>query len=101
MLRITALSIIIFSLSSTFPIYGSSPESKCKVGGCNNELCITKCDNWILSTCIWKAKYSCYHKYGICEADAQGQCSWRQTKELVSCIESAENKVFAADPFPD
>lgn len=72
----------------------------CTITGCSGELCMEETAN-NFSICLWKAEYECYQKYGICEANINGKCGWRQTEELQNCIKEAQKLVLRADPFPD
>lgn len=80
--------------------YTYSLHAACAINGCNDELC-TEVDEQVFSTCFWKAQYTCYRQYGICEADKNGVCGWRQTPTLLQCIASAEAKVEASDISSD
>ena len=75
-------------------------QSPCVVCGCNNEICAKPCDTQF-STCLWKAEYECYQKFGICENNAKGDCEWRRTPELMQCLELRQKQVEAADAFSD
>lgn len=75
-------------------------NAACQITGCNGELCVRNGEGGI-STCLWKAEYACYKQYGICEADDNGQCAWRQTPELVACVKTMQDNVEKADPFSD
>lgn len=75
-------------------------NAACIINGCNGELCTKENEN-PFSTCLWKAEYACYKQYGICAEDANGDCNWSQTPELVACLKAAENAVAASDTFSD
>jgi hypothetical protein len=62
---------------------GPEPDP-CVVTGCSNQLCA---EEETPSTCEWTDEYACYQDHGICERDAAGVCGWRQTEELLACIE--------------
>ncbi len=64
---------------------GSAPS--CYVGGCSGQLCTDDPDAG--SSCEYTPSYACYDVVGICEADADGQCGWRDTAELQQCIDNA------------
>lgn len=72
----------------------------CTITGCSGELCMEEAAS-NFSICLWKAEYECYQQYGICEANINGKCGWRQTEELLNCIKEAQKLVSRADPFPD
>jgi hypothetical protein len=59
----------------------------CYAGGCSGQLCTN--DPNAASTCEWAEAYACYASVGICEADANDQCGWKQTAELIACIDAA------------
>jgi hypothetical protein len=65
---------------------GGGSTGTCFVGGCSGQLCTD--DPNAASTCEWTDDYACYQAYGICEADANGQCGWRPTPELEQCLAS-------------
>ncbi len=90
--KLCGLILLLISFNST--------AIKCEISGCNNELCIKPGDGAI-SICLWKAEYDCYPKYGICEADKQGNCGWRQTAKLVECMRMREQEVEATDLYSD
>jgi hypothetical protein len=72
----------------------------CVITGCNNEIC-GKAGESYFSTCMWKAEYACYNKFGICEADKSGECGWRQSKELVECVNIQLKRVQRGDLSSD
>jgi hypothetical protein len=39
------------------------------------------------STCELRA-YACYQKLGVCERQADGQCGWRQSADLIQCVDA-------------
>ncbi len=66
---------------------GGNGAVACFIGGCSGQLCTS--DPNAASTCEWTAAYACYQQLGICEADENDQCGWRQTQELLDCIDNA------------
>lgn len=66
---------------------GGSTKSGCVVGGCSGQIC-AEGDGPIGSTCEWTDVYACYQALGVCERDAMGQCGWKQTPELVACVDA-------------
>jgi hypothetical protein len=84
--------ILLISLLFCNPVYAV----KCVITGCNGELCTTP-DDPAFSTCLWKAEYECYKKYGVCAANSKGECGWRQTKQLIQCIKITEQEVESTD----
>jgi len=89
-----------FIIISCLICSGSVFAAKCVVTGCSGEICAKEEEN-VLSTCLWKAEYECYHNYGICEENDKGQCEWRQTSELKACVKLREEEVEKADLFSD
>ncbi|KKQ37831.1 MAG: hypothetical protein US53_C0008G0022 [Candidatus Woesebacteria bacterium GW2011_GWA1_37_7] len=67
----------------------------CKVGGCNNEICMSELDKEVVSICIYKPEYECYKK-AICEKQANGKCGWTQTGALRACFENSASKDLSA-----
>ena len=58
--------------------------NKCKVAGCNGELCIDS-NVMIKMMCTqYKPEYACY-KTAKCTS-LNGNCDWLQTKELNQCL---------------
>lgn len=63
----------------------SNPEPEpCVVTGCSGQICA---DQDMPSDCQWLDEYACYHDHGVCERDEAGTCGWKQTPELVECLE--------------
>ncbi len=89
----------IFLCAILFMIYETTIAA-CVVDGCNNELCIPEGEG-TFSTCIWKAEYKCYQEYGICEANSNGICGWKQTPELLKCLEQIESDLERVDIVSD
>ena len=61
----------------------ASPD--CKIAGCSGQLCVDKNAEDVITTCEYRPEYGCY-KNARCEKQADGQCSWTQTAELLECI---------------
>lgn len=89
-----------FVKSIIFAILSAQAIAACSATGCSGEVC-GKLGDSIFSVCIWKAEYICYKQYGICEVGKNGECQWRQTKQLLQCIKTYQDAVNAADPFSD
>jgi hypothetical protein len=64
-------------------------QTKCKIAGCSNQLCIDASSKNIFSTCEYKESYACY-KNADCEKQTNGKCGWTQTKELTTCINNSK-----------
>jgi len=62
----------------------AKPAKTCYVGGCSSQVCSET--EGVITTCLWKPEYACYQKYGVCEAQADGNCGWTQTADLVACL---------------
>ncbi|MBX3213789.1 MAG: hypothetical protein KF850_17245 [Labilithrix sp.] len=61
------------------------PEPKpkpCIKTGCSGQICA---DQDMASTCEWLPQYACYQS-AICERQADGECGFRETKELKECL---------------
>jgi len=58
------------------------PPGPCVVGGCSSEICA---DEPRASACVFMPEYACY-RTATCERQADGQCGWTETPELVSCL---------------
>lgn len=69
----------------------------CKVGGCNNEICLNENDEVATSICIYKEVFACYQS-AECKKQNAEKCDWSQTKELATCLkendESGSNSQF-------
>lgn len=87
--------IIIFALCSS-----AAHATKCEISGFFKENCKNP-GEFVWSTIFWKAEFDCYHQYGVCEANACGACEWQQTTALQQCLAIIDQKILAADPFPD
>ncbi len=62
-----------------------SNAEKCIISGCNGEICQSKDEEPIMSTCVYKPEYDCLEK-AICEVQENGLCGWTKTKEYQECI---------------
>jgi hypothetical protein len=62
------------------------PPEDCVIGGCSGTLCGEPGDD-LGGTCEWLDHYACYQEVGVCERDTAGACGWRQSEELLTCIE--------------
>ncbi len=54
----------------------------CVKTGCSGQICS---DQHRVTTCQFLAEYACYQT-AICERNAAGQCGWRPTPELTTCL---------------
>lgn len=60
-------------------------DAPCVRSGCSGQICA---DQAMFSTCVWRPEYACYQA-ATCERGADGQCGFRQTPELASCLANA------------
>lgn len=74
----------VLEIRSIFPREVST--GGCYVGGCSGQLCSDRQD--VASTCEWREEYACYQQ-AQCERQADGQCGWTQTNELMQCLANA------------
>ena len=70
--------------STTATVQSKREGDGCKIGGCNGELC-SETDETLETICLWQASHACY-KLTMCEKQADGQCGWTQTPELLECL---------------
>jgi hypothetical protein len=61
--------------------------SKCKISGCNAEICADESLGDIASICLYNERFSCY-KNAKCERQNDGECAWTEDNEFKSCIEA-------------
>lgn len=63
-------------------------EGGCVVGGCSGQICMAEGSKAKeVSTCVWRNQYTCYRN-AICGRNESGQCAWKETSELNTCLES-------------
>ena len=58
-------------------------DQTCYVGGCSGQVCSDQ--EGVITTCEWRDEYACYQT-ATCERQADGQCGWTQTPELLACL---------------
>ncbi len=58
----------------------------CVRTGCSGTICADVARS---SRCLWRPEYACY-RTAICERSADGECGFRQTPELASCLASSD-----------
>lgn len=61
---------------------GSVGTKPCMKTGCSGQVCS---DKEVMTTCEYRAEYECYKK-ATCERQANGDCGFTQTPELVACL---------------
>lgn len=54
----------------------------CVITGCSGQICA---DEQVATTCEFRPEYECY-KSAVCERQANNQCNWTLTENLVSCL---------------
>jgi len=59
---------------------------KCYRGGCSSQICSDQPD--MVSTCEYREEYACYQS-STCERQANGQCGWTKTPELLACLDNS------------
>ena len=62
----------------------------CFIGGCSGQLCTDNSD--VISTCEWRDEYQCYRS-ATCERQADGECGWTETEDLLQCLAEAQTVV--------
>ncbi|MBK8215616.1 MAG: hypothetical protein IPK71_17935 [Myxococcales bacterium] len=63
------------------------PQPACRRTGCSGQVCA---DRDMMTTCEMRPEYACYRS-AVCERGADGQCGFRKTAELTSCLANAGN----------
>lgn len=61
----------------------------CEIRGCGAELCQDTEAESVYTICEVKPEHSCY-KQAVCERQADDECGWTQTAELVNCLAQYE-----------
>ncbi|PON12673.1 hypothetical protein C2W62_38395 [Candidatus Entotheonella serta] len=59
----------------------------CQSTGCSGQICA---ETAVMTTCEWRAEYACYQT-AVCKQQANGQCGWTETPELLECLDNARN----------
>ena len=69
-------------------------DSDCVTDGCSGQICRSKLDESVMTTCEWKEEYACYKKEGcLCQS---GQCAW--SAQTTACVQSASSNANALPP---
>ncbi len=76
-----------------FDACGCGCERICRVGGCSGQLCVGPGEPDI-TTCEWREEYACYDGE-TCEQQPDGSCGWRQTDQLIQCLDEAREGAAA------
>jgi len=61
-------------------------SDKCKIGGCNGEICEDLSSESRMSICLFRDSFACYNT-AKCEVQQNGECGWTQSAELLTCLE--------------
>jgi eight-cysteine-cluster-containing protein len=70
--------------SEAFQLGSGVIKQSCMVTGCSGQVCANQP---VYTTCEWRDEYACYDD-AICTVQANGQCGWTQTPELLACLGS-------------
>jgi hypothetical protein len=81
-MRLFLLGVVTL-VACTGPAAGPQVRDSCFVGGCGAEVCSGRPD--VVSICIYRDAFACFQT-GTCERQADGQCGWTATRELVQCL---------------
>ena len=65
----------------------ATARNGCFVGGCSGQVCSD--DPEVITTCEWREEYQCY-RTATCERQADGECGWTETDELLECLAEAQ-----------
>lgn len=60
-------------------------QTACRKTGCSGQLCA---DRDMITTCEMRPEYACF-RAATCERGADGQCGFRKTADLTSCLSNA------------
>ncbi|OGG32103.1 hypothetical protein A3I51_01610 [Candidatus Gottesmanbacteria bacterium RIFCSPLOWO2_02_FULL_38_8] len=72
---------------------GPITSDKCLIGGCNGEICQNASDEPIASICLYLEEFECY-KNAECTVQAEGNCGWTQSEELLFCLNSKKSTTY-------
>lgn len=61
----------------------SQATGGCFIGGCSSQICSE--EEGVMTTCEYREEYACY-KEAQCERQADGECGWTQSNELMACL---------------
>jgi len=69
-------------------------DSDCVTDGCSGQICRSKLDEPVMTTCEWREEYACYKKDGcLCQS---GQCAWNA--ETIACVNGSGGSGQATVP---
>ena len=84
--RAQTLKATKFYLRAGTQIGGQPPGARrCFKTGCSSEVCA---DRDVVTTCIFRPEFACYQK-AVCARQANGECGFTQTPELLACLARA------------
>jgi hypothetical protein len=84
--RAQTLKATKFYLRAGTQVGGEPPGARrCFKTGCSSEVCA---DRDVVTTCIFRPEFACYQK-AACERQANGECGFTQTPELLACLARA------------
>ena len=84
--RAQTLKATKFYLPAGTQVGGQPPGARrCFKTGCSSEVCA---DRDVVTTCIFRPEFACYQK-AICARQANGECGFTQTPELLACLARA------------
>ncbi len=89
-LQVITLALSIISTTAL----NTAGQIRCQIGGCSGTLCMKEGED-IVGACDWKDSYACYQparNLTQCVATPAGNCEWKQTKELESCLAANNNE---------
>lgn len=64
--------------------------AQCVVGGCSGQLCVSADIEPPITNCLFLPEYACYDS-ADCTVQADGNCGWTLTPELMECLADAQN----------
>lgn len=73
-----------------------APEA-CMVGGCSGQLCVSADIEPPITTCEFLPEYACYQA-ADCTTQADGNCGWTLTPDLMECLADARQPDTAEPP---
>lgn len=98
--NVLALSALLFTLAGCEPPITPVADggAACVVGGCSGQLCVAPGDDAV-TTCEWRDEYACYQT-AECTLQANGECGWTESDELMECLASASEPSEPSVPPP-
>lgn len=78
----TGILALGFVYEATAPEEPGTIGPTCVVTGCSGQVCASE---EVVTTCEWMPTYACYEA-APCEVQADGECGWTPTEELLSCL---------------